>query len=100
MVKEQENLCKEALTETLLSEFPSSYFSFGSYKEDAVCLQYDNGHWIVYVGYRNNKDDLMSYSNIVEACIRVIHLITGENSNLIKTLSDNFFSKIVADKSA
>lgn len=100
MVKEQVNICKEALNTTLSTEYASSDYSFNGYKEDAVCLQEDNDNWLVYVGYRNKKDDLKSYSNIVEACLEMIRIITGGNSSKIKSLSDSFFSKIVISKSA
>lgn len=98
MVKEQVNMCKEALDTTLSTEYTSAEYSFNGYKEDAVCLQEVDGNWLVYVGYRNKKDDLRSYSNIVEACLEMIRIITGGNSSKIKALSDSFFSKIVTSK--
>ena len=100
MVKEQVNTCKEALKMTLSAEYPSSNYSFDGYKEDAVCLQQDNDNWIVYVGYRNKMDDMKVYSNIVEACLEMIRIITGGNNNKIKVLSDSFFSKIIASETA
>lgn len=95
MVREQEMICTEALKETLANEFPVSNYSLNGYKEDAVCLQREGENWIVYVGYRSKKDDLKSYTNIVEACLEVIRSITGGNATIISSLSDSFFSKIV-----
>ncbi len=100
MGKEQVNICRDALNTTLSAEYPSSNYSFNGYKEDAVCLQQEDDKWLVYVGYRNKKDDLKAFSNIVEACLEMIRIITGGNSSKMKTLSDSFFSKIVTKKTA
>ncbi len=98
MEEEQVKTCIEALLATLSAEYTSSDYSFNGYKEDAVCLQQDNENWMVYVGYRNKKDDLKTFSNIVEACLEMIKVITGGNSNKIKRLNDSFLSKIVMTK--
>ncbi len=100
MVREQEALCREALRETIANEYPISNYSLNGYKEDAVCLQQDGDVWVVYVGYRNKKDGLKSYSNIVEACLEVIRSITGGNMEKVNSLIDIFFSKIVTTKTA
>ena len=95
MVREQVEVCMKAIQETLSHEYSSASYSLDGYKEDAVCLQESDGKWIVYVGYRNQKDDLKEFPNIIEACLEMIKMLTGGDTTA-NTISSTFFSKIVA----
>jgi len=99
MVREQVDVCKKALQDTLSNEYSSTNYSLDGYREDAVCLQECDGKWLVYVGYRNQKDDMKEFPNIVEACLEMIRLLTGGDAAQ-NTISNAFFSKIVARKTA
>ena len=99
MVKEQVNVCKKALQDTLSHEYSSTNYSLDGYREDAVCLQESDGKWMVYVGYRNQKDDLKVFSNIVEASLEMIRILTGGDASQ-NTISSKFLSKIVAKEIA
>ena len=47
MVREQVDVCKKALQDTLSNEYSSTNYSLDGYREDAVCLQECDGKWLV-----------------------------------------------------
>ena len=98
MTDEQEGICIEALRWTLSKEFPVSNYSIGRYKEDAVCIQKSEQSWMVYVGYRNTKDNLTEHPNVVEACIGMIKVVSGGNKKRSDNLIDDFLSMIIVNR--
>ena len=75
MVREKELTCQRALENVLKAEFPQCEYAVGGYKEDAICLQQENGEWGVYNGYRNTHDNLSLHANIVDAWYNSAHSI-------------------------
>lgn len=48
------------------------YYSLKGYSEEAMCLEYRDGCWLVYNGERGNKYDMKKYGNIYDACLNLI----------------------------
>ncbi len=100
MVREKEVTCEMALESVLAKEFPVSDYAVGDYKEDAICLQKEQGKWGVYNGFRNTNDNLVLHRNIVDACIDMMKRLSAGNSLLLQNLEDTFFGLIVTDRIA
>ena len=65
--------CLRVLKDVLkLAEIPLGYYSINSYSEDAVCIEYLDGDWIVYNGERENKYNISKFNNVVNACRELI----------------------------
>lgn len=50
---------------------PSYSYHIGGYAEESVCLERVANGWDVYIGERGNRYEVMSYSDLKSACIRV-----------------------------
>ncbi len=100
MVREKELTCQRALENVLKAEFPQCEYAVGGYKEDAICLQQENGEWGVYNGYRNTHDNLSLHANIVDACLDMMKRLSAGDSLVLQNLKESFFGMIVADRIA
>ncbi len=100
MVREKDVICQTALESILSKEFPSTYFSFGKYSEEAVCLTQSEDNWVVYVGIRNKKDNPIIYSTAVEACLGMIRRLTVADEQKGKSIINAFLDKILLPKTA
>ena len=55
---------------------PSVYYSLNGYSEEAICIECNNGSWVVYNGERGNKYNINKYKNIQDACANLILRLT------------------------
>ena len=99
MVSDKVKNCEVALRELLLSEFPDTYFSVNGYQEDSVCMETVKDGWQVYIGNRNNKDQLSTFSNIMEASFDMIRKLCC-NEDKANNLINTFLEAILAEKTA
>ncbi len=93
MVRENDLICQTALESILSIEFPSTYFSFGKYSEEAVCLEQNDDNWVVYVGIRNKKDKPITYGTVFEACLGMIRRLTATDNHKEKSIINSFLDK-------
>lgn len=56
-----------SIEELRKTDIPSFYYSVG-YAEEAICIEKDNGDWIVYTGERGSKFRVKHFSSESEAC--------------------------------
>ena len=84
---------KQAIREVLTDKFNYTNYSLDGYREDAVCLEEKDGKWQVYVGYRNHKDDLKTFSSIVTAGMEMIRILSG-GTNIQEEICNVFLRKI------
>ncbi len=82
--------CIDILNAVLKDNVRNGTYYIGSYSEGAVCLEPNENNWIVYYGERNQKSDLCSYDNVLEASIKLIDKISYEYPGL----KDVFLEKI------
>lgn len=70
----------EALERVLIKfHIPERFYSFGSYVEEAVCIEKKDARWAVYEGERGKKYNIKLYKNIRRACYDLISRVTESN---------------------
>lgn len=100
MVREKDLICQKTLESILAKEFPSTYFSFGKYSEEAVCMEQNEDNWVVYVGIRNKEDNPLVYSTVIEACLGMIRRLTVADKQREKSIVNVFLDQILLPKTA
>ena len=71
----------EALDMVLRKRYESREYSLNGYKEEAVCLAYNNG-WIVFNGERGNHYDEVKCDTILKACMEFIRKMTHKTEDI------------------
>ena len=56
---------KEKLEEL---KVPKRYYRIGSYGEEALCIIFENGRWVVFEGERGNRYNVHSFTEECDAC--------------------------------
>ncbi len=56
-----------SIEELRKTDVPSYYYSVG-YAEEAICIEPDNGEWIVYNAECSSKFSVKRFSNESDAC--------------------------------
>ncbi len=84
----------DALDAVLKERYPAYQYSLNGYKEEAVCLQYDNG-WVIFNGERGNHYDEVKCDTILKACLEFIRKMTHriEDISVMETELLSFLSK-------
>lgn len=100
MVREKDLIIQATLKSILAKEFPTTYFSFGKYSEEAVCIEQKEDNWVVYVGIRNKEDNPIAYSTVIEACLGMIRRLTVADKQKEKSIVNSFLDQILLPKTA
>lgn len=80
-----EKRCIDALRSALKKGNVSTYrYSIGGYSEEAVCIEKDGAHWIVYDGERGRKCNLKNCSSIKSGCIEILKRIFVDKDGFTK----------------
>lgn len=59
----------ESVREELVKmRVPKSYYSIGAYGEEAVCILFENGQWIVFEGERGHRFNTHTFERETDAC--------------------------------
>ncbi len=65
-----------ALEKVLSKRYSKEVYSIGGYQEAAVCMQYNENHWVIYNGERGNRYDEISCDTVLMACLEFIRKLT------------------------
>lgn len=97
---DREIICETALNNVLKNEFPQRHYSIGVFSDERVCLEKTGANeYEVYYGSRGMKDQQTVYSNIVSACIAMIHKLCNSMEDE-RRITDNFLDQIMVEKIA
>lgn len=97
MSESKELMCINALELLLKAHFSEDEYCLNGPKESAICLEKNNSNWIVYDKERNSRNNEVSFSNVVEACLEMIERMFLSKSDESKT---EFLESIVVSKIA
>lgn len=97
MSESKEMICLKVLDELLQENFEKDEYCLDGVKESAVCMVRNNKNWDVFEKERNSKNDLSTYSNIVEACIEMLkRMFISQSDEFIGI----FLEKVIVSKIA
>ena len=71
-----------ALEQVLSRRYDRNEFCLDGYQECSVCLQYDNGKWVVFDAERGNRYDEVFCITVLEACLNVIRKMTHQAEDI------------------
>ena len=71
-----------ALDLVLSKRYPIKSFCLHGYQECAVCLQPQDGKWIIYYGERGNRYDEIESDTVLMACLNVIRKLTHRTEDI------------------
>ena len=66
----------EALDAVLKERYDENSYCLSGYQEESVCLQYQNGSWLVYDGERGNHYNEIKCDTILKACMEIFRKMT------------------------
>ena len=94
MEKTREEICLNALARTLEANNLKAYYSLDGYAEEAYCLERSPEGWEVYSGERNNHYGSKTYTNILDASMELIRLLSfySDKDSLKNQFIDNLVS--------
>ena len=90
----REDICLNALAKTLEANNLTSRFSLNGYAEQAFCLERSKNGWEVYTGERNNHYNSKTFTNILDASMELIRLLSfySDEDKLKNQFIDNLIS--------
>ena len=89
----------DALKKVLEKRYSDSTYSLNGYQECAICIQSENGHWVVYSGERGNRYDEVICDTVLKACLEFIRKLTHRTEDIAKMeteLMDNLYASKIA----
>ena len=54
---------------------PKSYYRIGSFGEEALCILFENGQWVVFEGEHGTRYNVHSFEQESDACIYFLERI-------------------------
>jgi hypothetical protein len=89
----------DALEDVLSKRFSYEEYCLYGYQECAVCLQPDDGKWIVYCGERGNRYNEVKCDTVLMACLNVIRKLTHKTED-ISAMENELIHEITQQKIA
>ena len=89
----------DALRRVLEKRFPASDYSMNGYQECAVCIQSEDGRWVVYSAERGNRYDEVVCDTVLKACLEFIRKLTHRTED-IAMMENELLSNIYSLKMA
>ena len=90
----REDICLNALSKTLEANNLTSHCSLNGYAEQAYCLEKSKDGWEVYSGERNNHFNSKTFTNILDASMELIHLLSFYSDK--DTLKNQFIDNLIS----
>ena len=89
--------CIQSLKAVLNRHFSDRLFNFDRYKEWAICMQKDDGKWLVYQAEKGNHYDEEVCLSVLEACLHIIRKATCLESE-IALLDEEFYKELLSQQ--
>jgi hypothetical protein len=72
----------DALQKVLEKRYPASAYSMNGYQECAVCIQSEDGKWVVYNAERGNRYEEIVCDTVLKACLEFIRKLTHRTEDI------------------
>ncbi len=77
-----------ALEEVVKKRFPVEQFCVSGYQEEAICLQYEDGYWIIFIGERGNRYNMVKCDTVLLASLEFIRKLTSRKEDISEMESE------------